>query len=84
MSEKITVGVTKYALTGGIFKAQGNVDDIMPKMFDGDGLLEVYHGDEWHLTPELAREKAEKMRVKKIASLEKSLAKMKALKFEVN
>ena len=84
MSNKITVWVTKSALSGGLFKAQGNVDDIMPKMFDGDWLLEVYHGDDWHLTTDLALEKAEKMRVKKIASLEKSLAKMKALKFEVN
>ena len=41
-----------------------------------------FHGNDWHRTPLDAITRAEEMRVKKIASLRKSLAKMESMTFE--
>lgn len=73
--------ITKYALTKGIKEA----DIYQPN----DGYArEVgnsytwYRSDEWYETREEAIAKAEKMRVKKIASLKKKLAKLEKMRFE--
>jgi len=83
----IEVYITKHALTKGIWKA--NADDLNGKY---DGMIAVgdlmnrqyfhYEGTEWHRTFESAKAKAEAMRDKKIASLKKQIAKLKAMTFE--
>ncbi len=79
-----TVWITKYALTTGIFSAE--VQDC----FDTNDTLvrdttkqyaNYYHDREWHRTREEAVRHAEKMRKKKIASLKKSIEKIKKLDF---
>ena len=44
---------------------------------------ETAHGNDWHRTEADAVARAEQMRVKKIASLEKQIAKLKKLSFTV-
>ena len=79
--------ITKYALTQGIFETEGRVcADIDENMFDA-GKDGCYHNcpagiDEWHRIKESATRTAEQMRLKKIASLEKQLGRLKKLKFE--
>lgn len=74
------VFITKYALTTGIFAA--DVEDC------GNGMVReavrfgsFFHGKEWHLTREAAIKHAEVMRLKKVHSLNKQIAKLEALKF---
>ena len=77
------VWITKYALTKGIFKLQViDVGDGMVR--SADNVLEMYHkeGRDWHRAKESAIAKAEKMRQKKITSLEKQIDKIKKLDFE--
>lgn len=85
---EFTAWVTKYALTHGIFSTPvrlcqnsttSMVSDLHPDRDKHGGTN--YHGNDWHRTREEAIAHAEKMRVKKIASLEKSIAKFKALDF---
>ena len=77
------VYITKYALSSGILLI--DVDDR------GDGVVKdksnsllFFHGEgnEWHRTFASAKPRAEEMRVAKIASLEKQLAKLRAMTFE--
>ena len=77
-SETIPAWVTTYALTIGIKFVRGVV------RYDGRGLLYgrgYAHTKAWHRTPEDALARAEEMRVKKIASLKKQLAKLESLTF---
>lgn len=78
------VYVTKYALTDGIREI--DVEEC------GDGLVRTighrydtyFHkeGREWHRDQVSANARADAMRKAKIASLEKSIAKLRALKFQ--
>jgi hypothetical protein len=78
---------TRYALTNGI-----EVIDI-PAEPDPDGYLGYisnhpwrqysYSKKEWHRTPEVAIARANEMRLKKIASLKKQIAKLENMTFEV-
>lgn len=76
----MTVYITKYALTLGILmkdaKPCGTADMIQVG-------TTYFHreGRDWHLTLEGAQRRAEAMRVKKILSLEKSITKLRAMKF---
>ena len=81
----ITVWVSKYALTQGIFSAKA--EDC------GDGMICIkgepgyscdayYHGSEWHLSKRNAVAKAKAMQRKKIASLQKALDSVKKLEFK--
>ena len=85
--EKITVWVTKYALSDGIVEGQAGIGDIRR------GSVRVTcctaypawcqtEGKDWHRTKESAIAHAEKMRAKKIASLQRQIAKLEALRFE--
>jgi len=81
--EKITAWVTKYALTLGIKKVDGRINHKI-----SSGMLcysdrETAHGNDWHRTEADAVARAEQMRLKKIASLEKQIYKMKNLYFTV-
>ena len=80
--EPITAWVTKYALTTGIQVVSGNVTDGMLSYSTGK-YLEHAHGKDWHRTPESALARAEEMRLAKIKSLQKSIAKLEALTFTV-
>lgn len=69
--------ITKYALTVGI---QEKEVTLKPHDACSAG-LDYYHRSQWHRTLELAQEKAESMRVNKIASLEKKLKELQELRF---
>ena len=82
----IKVWISKYALTQGIFEIEaeicegsmtGMVADINNRTFG------LYHGEgrEWHKTKEEASKRAEKMRLKKIASLKKQIEKLEKMDF---
>ena len=85
-NEQITAYITKYALTTGIYSAQGEVCyDINSEVFSerkNCGSL-YYHGNEWHRTKEDAIMRAEEMLDRKIKSLEKQIAKLKKMTFVV-
>jgi len=79
------VWITKYALTQGIFEVDGEAKEsstllYVPKIrlgtFDA-----YYHKPDWHETKEEAVAQAEKMRVAKLKSLEKQVAKIRTLQF---
>jgi hypothetical protein len=78
------VFITKHALTAGIEECEVEVT--------GDGMAVDYSGSypqyfhkegrDWHRTRESAVKRAEAMRKAKVASLQKSLAVMKAMRFD--
>lgn len=88
-NQTFTVYETTYALTEGIIKhEQARSVQYSTSMIEvptncGFPSTRYLHGEgnNWHLTYAAAREKAEAMRLKKIASLKKALRKMEALKF---
>lgn len=82
------IWVTKYALTEGI-RTHDNAklcEGYTTRMVEcgaggGGGIVGYYHGDDWHTTEEAALARAEAMRLKAVAALEKKLAKLKKMKF---
>ncbi len=76
-TEEITAWITKYALTNGI--------DIVRATVINDKMIKygrIYaHGKDWHRTPEAAIEQANKMRIAKILSLKKQIAKLEGMVF---
>lgn len=77
------VWVTKYALSTGIFSADARqVSPTMVAYKHGGFSADSYaHGNDWHLSEEKAIARAEEMRKKRVASMEKSLKTIKALDF---
>lgn len=79
------VWVTKKSLSKGLLKRAVEQSKESPGMVSvpSNGWGEYYHGEgrDWHRTLEGAQKKAEQMRQAKIKSLEKQLAKLKAMKF---
>lgn len=81
-----TIWITKYALTMGIYPLEALdarstrdtawVEGTGPNEYD-----QVFHKKEFYHSREDAVARAEELRVKKIKSLEKQIAKLKALKF---
>ncbi len=86
--QKITAYITKYALSNGnILKIDarlcGDVSNTMIAYRTGCSTFDQYaHNTDWHRTLPDAIAKANEMRVKKIASLKKQIAKLEAMKFE--
>ena len=83
MKASMKVWITKYALTSGITEHNA-------ELCDGDelmkyGTMQYAYGDgkEWHRSYKSALIRAEEMRIKKIASLKKSIAMLEAMSFEV-
>jgi len=75
--------ITQHALTKGILDLPGEIVSETPTMVQIEAKSPTfYHKPHWHLTMEEAVAQAEKMRLAKIASLEKQLAKLKALQFK--
>lgn len=88
VTSMVTAWVTKYALTQGIFKVEGNIDPRVSETMltvpgNSKAFTQHFHGNEWHRTLELAIARAEEMRRAKIKSLEKQLTKVKKIAFEV-
>jgi hypothetical protein len=83
MSEQIkTVFISQYALTQGIFSVKARVcDDSMIEDLSPQLVSSYYHKPHWHHTKEEAKAQAERMRQRKVASLEKQIAKLKAMTF---
>ena len=77
--------ITKYALTDGIAVKHGEIcHSVSPDMISIPGRFgENYHKPHWHTTPDAAVAQAERMRVAKIKSLEKSLDRLHKLTFKV-
>jgi hypothetical protein len=83
--ECITVYVTQWALTDGIQERRGRhtKDAKMIELIKVDGVHNWHlHKPHWHLTRKDAVVLAKAMQAKRIASLETSLAEVKALTFE--
>lgn len=78
--------VTKYALSSGIFSAEAQVSTDGKRASykqEGGYFDECAHGQDFHLTEELALKRAEEMRIKKLKSLDKQIKKVSAIKFEI-
>lgn len=79
--------VTKYALTEGIevYERKEPSDDLngMITVVNSKAMNKVsyFHGKDWHLTQSEAQDRAEIMRVAKIASLRKSIDKLEKMTF---
>jgi hypothetical protein len=76
------VFITKYALTKGVIKVEAML--VKPSMvaFSQPHCREEYcHGKDWHETREDAVAHAETMRLKKISSLDKQIARLQKLTF---
>lgn len=73
--------VTKYALTAGIQVRDAEISGTTAKV-RGD-YTDFFFGNDFHLTPESAVDRAEQMRVKRIKSLKKSIEKMEKLTFSI-
>ena len=81
-NEKAKAWITKYALTKGIFEEEGEIcHDTSSDMFSYGKWDTYVHKGEWFRNKEDALKKAEEMRLKKIASLEKQLIKYKNMTF---
>ena len=79
--EKITVWITKYALTGAIVEAEGelreNIKEGQREWVYVSGYHNIFYiGTECAYTKEEALELAEEMRLKRIESLKKQIAKL--------
>ncbi len=76
--------VTKYALTTGVLKIEA--EDCGDGMIADKGgrFTAYYHGEgrDWHRTRAAAVERAKEMRLLKIASLKKQIAKLQKARFE--
>lgn len=73
---------TKYALTAGIQEVEGEISSN--GLFCENGLYgRFFHGEgrDWHRTREAAVRRANQMRIAKIASLKKQLAKLESQAF---
>ena len=83
MEEKITAWVTKYALTKGVLKVYGYTSQDYPKMLTYRPGNCFAHRDQWQLTEESGIARAQEMRVNKIKSLEKQIAKLQKLQIKI-
>ena len=77
----ITVWVTKYALTTGIIIEQvEEPNPERPHMIHAKALgpQAYFHGRDWHRTREDAVTRAKEMRIARLASLRKQIAKLES------
>lgn len=77
----MTYYITKYALTAGIYTREGEAEGKHLSLNAGRSDAEFYHNSEFHETKEEAIARAEEMRDRKIASLEKQLDKLRSMDF---
>jgi len=78
----MTIWITKYALTKGIYSVEAEVTENMAVVRGASFRhTDYFHKGEWWEAELDAKKKAEEMRKTRIASLKKSLKKMQDLKF---
>ena len=82
MSDIFKVWITKYALTTGISEKEVKIDNDCVSVINNQGEYYFGEGKDWHKTKESAIKRAEEMRKRKIANVEKQLQKLKDMKFE--
>lgn len=77
--------ITRYALTTGILEVEGtkHSEDMFEYKVPESSFIDWAHGNDWHETKEAAIAHADVMRIRKIKSLERSIEKLKKLRFEV-
>jgi hypothetical protein len=71
--------ISKFALTKGVFEAEGRMSEM--GYFRVTGYYSTFCKSEYHATREEAVAKAEKMRERKIISLQNQIEKLRLLKF---
>lgn len=76
----IKVYITKYALTQGIQEEEADTIHHTDTMVSVGGWT-YYHGNDWHLELDAAKQRAEQMRINKIESVRKSLKKLENMTF---
>jgi len=78
-----TVWISKYALTKGVFAitAEDCFDTSGKMVRDMNNNYLYYHGKDWHKTRKAAVKRAKEMKAKKIASLKKSIERIRKLEF---
>lgn len=83
MAERFTAWISKYALTEGVFSDEvEDRFDISPTMVSSTTKSSAYYQNgAWHRTREEAVEKAEKMRLARIAALKKQIKRLATLSF---
>ncbi|MCK5603805.1 hypothetical protein KAR91_18095 [Candidatus Pacearchaeota archaeon] len=83
-NKNFTGYVTKYALTRGVEKVELRLSDGDPDIAKDD-FYHIFHGEgiNWHRSEASAFDRAEVMRVKKIASLKKQIAGLKDTSFNM-
>jgi len=76
--------VTKYALTAGVQLVEGEASDGMLTYRTGKGrFMQFAHKGEWFDSEAGALARAEEMRIRKIVSLQKQMARLESLTFTV-
>ena len=75
--------ITKYTLTKGIIEVEVRRTEYPEMVVATENSLLVFHGEgkDWHLTREGAIKRAEEIRLAKIASMEKTIKRLEAMKF---
>lgn len=77
------VFVTKYWQSHGILEKNGDKSSDYPRLFVTDEpWKQYYHKPYWHENRQDAVEHAERLRVKKIASLRKQIRKIEGMTFD--
>lgn len=79
------VWITKYALTQGIYEVEGETsfrDGMFCVPKTEKTFAAYYHKPDWHETKAEAIARAEQMRANKLKSLDKQIAKIKAMRFD--
>lgn len=82
--EQFTAYISKYALSQGILVRDVELcTDISATMVCtvGNEWREHYHNNDWHRTEADAKARAEQMRLAKIASIQKQIARLEKLQF---
>jgi len=80
----VKVWITKYALTKGIFEANGEIfSDEYPNIIDiGVSVSRLYYSKpHWHTSAEAANARADKMRQAKIEYHRKAIAELEKIRF---
>ena len=79
------VWITKYALTQGVERIEHSdfnpLNDKTITVYALSGFYQHFRSDEWHTTECAAIAKAEQMRIAKIESLQKLIAKLEKMTF---
>lgn len=83
MKKKLTVWITKHALTKGIYSTEAVHSELYPNMIEvpNGSYSQYFHGRDWHLNEAAAKERAEAMRRSAIALLDKKRAKLVSMTF---